>query len=306
MKMVKHMALPFVTICALVSVTVMAYEANYAGNPVTVTNGWDSRQYIATSILRIDSDSVGANVGAGIEVVAKDKNTILKSYIRAEPRLYLDGELWLAEGWHYSDGTQNGLYTESSTYFISRWGEVFAQSEFGTYKGSRGYEDYTAPATAKINLGNIKGNLSATENNKVPHYDTRGNVSTFSALASSFSRSAAVSYADAYVGNYSFSSGDVADYTYYNKQYKNFNASGGDCANYVSQCLKAAGLGTTSNWYYNNNGSICTDSTHDARVGHTCTIELNMTAYGIADIVTFRLILNLVISAQLMTKSLPM
>lgn len=49
------------------------------------------------------------------------------------------------------------------------------------------------------------------------------------------------------------------------------NASGGDCANYVSQCLKAAGLGTTSNWYYNNNGSICTDSTHDARVGHTCT-----------------------------------
>ena len=126
MKMVKHMALPFVTICALVSVTVMAYEANYAGNPVTVTNGWDSRQYIATSILRIDSDSVGANVGAGIEVVAKDKNTILKSYIRAEPRLYLDGELWLAEGWHYSDGTQNGLYTESSTYFISRWGEVFA------------------------------------------------------------------------------------------------------------------------------------------------------------------------------------
>ena len=36
------------------------------------------------------------------------------------------------------------------------------------------------------------------------------------------------------------------------------------------------------------------------------TIELNMTAYGIADIVTFRLILNLVISAQLMTKSLPM
>lgn len=91
----------------------------------------------------------------------------MKSYIRAEPRLYLDGELWLAEGWHYSDGTQNGLYTESSTYFISRWGEVFAQSEFGTYKGSRGYEDYTAPATAKINLGNIKGNLSATENNKV-------------------------------------------------------------------------------------------------------------------------------------------
>ena len=25
------------------------------------------------------------------------------------------------------------------------------------------------------------------------------------------------------------------------------------------------------NDYYNNNGSICTDSTHDARVGHTCT-----------------------------------
>ena len=45
------------------------------------------------------------------------------------------------------------------------------------------------------------------DNEILPHYDTRGNVSTFSALASSFSRSAAVSYADAYVGNYSFSSG---------------------------------------------------------------------------------------------------
>ena len=70
MKMVKHMALPFVTICALVSVTVMAYEANYAGNPVTVTNGWDSRQYIATSILRIDSDSVGANLSAFADLLS--------------------------------------------------------------------------------------------------------------------------------------------------------------------------------------------------------------------------------------------
>lgn len=61
-----------------------------------------------------------------------------------------------------------------------------------------------------------------SDNEILPHYDTRGNVSTFSALASSFSRSAAVSYADAYVGNYSFSSGDVADYTYYNKQYNDF------------------------------------------------------------------------------------
>lgn len=74
MKMVNHMALPFVTICAMVSVTVMAYEANYAGNPVTVTNGWDSRQYIATSILRIDPDSAGANVMRPLKYIAFQKN----------------------------------------------------------------------------------------------------------------------------------------------------------------------------------------------------------------------------------------
>lgn len=129
---------------------------------------------------------------------------------------------------------------------------------------------FHADTFAAENLGWIFSICRYTESEYCEEY-LQSESRQFSALASSFSRSAAVSYADAYVGNYSFSSGDVADYTYYNKQYKNFNASGGDCANYVSQCLKAAGLGTTSNWYYNNNGSICTDSTHDARVGHTCT-----------------------------------
>jgi hypothetical protein len=41
-------------------------------------------------------------------------------------------------------------------------------------------------------------------------------------------------------------------YDKYNSNYKNFNSSGGDCVNFVSQCLKAGGCKTSSDWYYSS------------------------------------------------------
>ena len=65
---------------------------------------------------------------------------------------------------------------------------------------------------------------------------------------------AAAEYADAYV--YHGAYGDIYD-EYYNSAYVNFNAYGGDCANYTSQCIYAGGMpmvyGTaygTDGWYY--------------------------------------------------------
>lgn len=126
------------------------------GGPKTVTSGWDGREYSGQSVLIIEPDSVdgGSYVGAGVDVIATDGNAIARSYIRAEPRLYLDGELLLAEGWHYSDGTENGLYAEYFTYFFTPSGNVFAQSVFGIYNGT-GYTNYTAPKTATKNIATV-------------------------------------------------------------------------------------------------------------------------------------------------------
>lgn len=87
-------------------------------------------------------------------------------------------------------------------------------------------------------------------------------------------RSKVVTYANQYVGSYT--SGDVTDYTKYNRKYKNYNLGGGDCVNYVSQCLSYAGLPQKSNWTYSENGTSCTNSAHVANNNksystHSCT-----------------------------------
>ena len=47
----------------------------------------------------------------------------------------------------------------------------------------------------------------------------------------------AVDYADKYWSNY-------------NDFYPNYNSIGGDCANFVSQCLQAGGLPMNGSWYH--------------------------------------------------------
>ena len=59
---------------------------------------------------------------------------------------------------------------------------------------------------------------------------------TITPLAS-YNASAAVAYADKYALNY-------------NPNYSNYNSVGGDCANFVSQCLYAGGLTMANDWYW--------------------------------------------------------
>ncbi len=59
---------------------------------------------------------------------------------------------------------------------------------------------------------------------------------------SGYSADKAVSYADKYYKNY-------------NTNYSNYNSIGGDCANFVSQCLHAGGVAMNSSWYWKSYGS---------------------------------------------------
>lgn len=148
--------IPFLLISAFMASTISVNAYEYFGNVLTITSNWDGRDYSGTSVLIIEPNYAdgGSDVGCGINVLADDGRKIEDSFIRAEPRLYLDGQLWLAEGWHYSNGTQNGLYAEYFTWFTSRRGKVFAQSVFGLYNGV-GYTDHTAPATTTKNLATV-------------------------------------------------------------------------------------------------------------------------------------------------------
>ena len=56
-------------------------------------------------------------------------------------------------------------------------------------------------------------------------------------IASAYNASNAVSYANTYWSNY-------------NPNYSNYNSIGGDCANFVSQCLVAGGMQMTDGWYW--------------------------------------------------------
>jgi len=77
-----------------------------------------------------------------------------------------------------------------------------------------------------------------------------------------YNRGGVESYADDYV----YHSANGTNYeNYYNDEYKNFNSLGGDCANYVSQCIYEGGgfpmVGISNHsdnypaWWYDNNGT---------------------------------------------------
>ncbi|PWK13385.1 amidase domain-containing protein [Tumebacillus permanentifrigoris] len=61
-----------------------------------------------------------------------------------------------------------------------------------------------------------------------------------------YNHQAAANYADAY-------------WSSYNGSYKNFNPVGGDCANFVSQSLRAGGQPDDGSWYYRNAGGSTAD-----------------------------------------------
>lgn len=79
-------------------------------------------------------------------------------------------------------------------------------------------------------------------------------------LASNYNPGKAVDYSNNYV--YKSANGGTTYDQYYNSAYINFNSSGGDCANYVSQCLANGGLSFigsgvsgTDKWWYNTSNS---------------------------------------------------
>lgn len=61
-------------------------------------------------------------------------------------------------------------------------------------------------------------------------------------------------YANTWVTQEDMNGGE--DVSFYNPEYRNFASSGGDCANYVSQCLYAGNMDMNTTWYYKSASSF--------------------------------------------------
>ncbi len=88
----------------------------------------------------------------------------------------------------------------------------------------------------------VSGTADASVSPEEETVDSSADTVVKAAYYSSYDVTAAVKYSDKYVLKY-------------NSNYFNFDPWGGDCANFVSQCLNAGGIPQTDGWYYNNNGS---------------------------------------------------
>ncbi len=97
-------------------------------------------------------------------------------------------------------------------------------------------EWYDDPLLDTINMGNVTPEITAYINAHAP-IDISG---------ISGQRIAAVQYADMYCG----SASDGQNNYSYNGDYTNYNALGGDCANFASQVLLAGGFKKTGAWNY--------------------------------------------------------
>ncbi len=146
-KSIQKYARGFSIIAAIFSITIFASAAEFYSIYDIRKSNWDENTYHSCSVLSLYSDAEGGcEVGGGINIYEENGKTIEFDAVRAQPRLYWDGELWLSEGWHYSNGTEDGMFCVDSTYYPTPSGKVYSQSVFGFYNG-RGYTDYSTPAT---------------------------------------------------------------------------------------------------------------------------------------------------------------
>ena len=97
----------------------------------------------------------------------------------------------------------------------------------------------------------------------------------YRSIHNEYDRHAAVSYARKYALNY-------------NTEYKNFNDSGGDCTNFISQCLKAGGIPTSSIWKPYSNTWVRVNGLYDYLIHNNYgkRIDINE-AYLVGDIIQF-------------------
>lgn len=166
----------------LIALSIPAFAASADSSFITKTCAADSCTYTAMTAVYVDPESgtTGSDVGAIVQIYSSDYDDgkdVPAGYMGGEPRMYLDGELWLAQGWSYNTGRGNAFSTSYETYFVSRQGIVYAQSKFGLYNGD-GYDIYTTTRSPSLDVSNIYPSTRSVEK-IVPEYGINKNGQSY-------------------------------------------------------------------------------------------------------------------------------
>lgn len=152
-------------------------------------------------------------------------------------------------------GTEHDIYVNRNTLEIEK--DMFYEKDFSGVSTTDRTDIYTVAEETPVD--------------RVQLVD----ISNLTSYSMSYSAGSAASYALSYSSS---SSGTTS----YNSIYKNWAGYGGDCANFVSQCLLAGGLSMVTSgsyvWYYNDAGTACTNPTHGPNASgnwssHACTAD---------------------------------
>lgn len=113
--------------------------------------------------------------------------------------------------------------------------------------------------------------LVTTNDGREPLIADAGIVPTGDPGSTYYNRNAAANYSDQYVDHRAYGTNYPSAYN--NAVYKDYTSGGGDCTNFVSQCLRAGGAyfvgqysnpSSTSVWWYNDNGTTPNHTSDDS------------------------------------------
>lgn len=206
--------------------------------------------------------------------------TVIRSYGSAQTTDYAEADGTIKAkvyDWTFYDYDENGSV---DTFGVGTWHDLtLVRLANGALELLR--DDYDEGPLTEVRSSTATGPVVPSDSQV-----SLAALSSISAALSSFRPDDAAGYADLYV--YTSANGGTVYESYYNDAYKNYNSSGGDCANFVSQCLYFGGIpmvgssyASSADWWYNNKGTASTgDDTASQSWTYVPTHRLHFASVG--------------------------
>ncbi len=187
----------------------------------SITDEWD-RQDVYTSYVVGDTDDVHT-------LVPRVKITACETI---DEVVNLDVYEWMTVGYGADDIVNASAYGYNFSLALAKGenGSWYVNSIYDTDQNFDWMEEEALDA--------LEAQAALSENDLVTSADGQTSMMAASSVVRySYNRDAAIKYGDTYALNYNLS------------VYNSYKGKGGDCANFVSQCLYAGGFPTDSTWY---------------------------------------------------------
>ena len=189
-----------------------------------ISSEWD-RQMEYTSYLITEGDTVKA-------LVPRMK---VLSCTEKDGKVDMDVYEWMTVGYANGDGPMNAsAYGYNYALTLDRKGDGWVVA--AVYDTDQNFDWMQEEAEEAAQMNQSSKADPADLSQRVISEDGTKMMMAASRINFSYSRDKAIAYGDKYCINY-------------NSSYNSYKGRGGDCANFVSQCLHAGGFPQDNNWY---------------------------------------------------------